>query len=252
MAATALPREERIGLATAIIAHATLLALLVYRPGPGDIVRPPERIVVTLSDEIGLISTSPDPFSDAAPDVAPTFGEMPEPEPAKAAATSHLSPRPEPETHERPRPDRAETRSQPDRRSGGSRLGDNFLEGVAGATGTQRSASPPAQAMGPNVRAALSGAISRQLKPKWVAPQGVDAEQLVTVLAWDLDQDGSLAGMPRVVRQYGITAVNRNQANRHAEQAIRAVQLAAPFNLPDEYYDAWKRIQFDFDKSLSR
>jgi hypothetical protein len=102
------------------------------------------------------------------------------------------------------------------------------------------------------VRSALRGAISRQLKPHWIAPQGVDAEQLVTVVSWSLNDDGSLAGSPRVVRQRGITAANRAQANRHAEQAIRAVQLAAPFNLPVEYYDAWNRIRFEFDKSLSR
>ena len=66
-------------------------------------------------------------------------------------------------------------------------------------------------------------------------------------------RDGSLAGSPRVVRQEGITEANRPQAARHAEQAIRAVELAAPFDLPDQYYDAWKRVtSFRFDKRLSQ
>ena len=113
--------------------------------------------------------------------------------------------------------------------------------------------APPAATVGPAVRSALAGAISRQLKPKWSAPQGVDAELLVTVLSWDLNPDGTLAGSPRVVRQDGITAANRAQAQRHAEQAIRAVRLAAPFNLPPEYYPAWKRISdFRFDRKLSQ
>ena len=52
-------------------------------------------------------------------------------------------------------------------------------------------------------------------------------------------------------RQTGVTSVNAAQKDRHAEQAIRAVQLAAPFNLPEEYYDAWKRVSsFRFDKRL--
>jgi hypothetical protein len=107
--------------------------------------------------------------------------------------------------------------------------------------------------MGPAVRSSLAGAISRQLKPRWVAPQGADAELLVTILAWDMNPDGSLKGAPHVVRQEGITDANRAQASRHAEQAIRAVRLAAPFDLPDQYYDAWKRVaSFRFDRKLSQ
>ena len=103
------------------------------------------------------------------------------------------------------------------------------------------------------MRSALASAISRQLKPRWVAPQGAEAELLVTVLTWDLNPDGTLAGNPRVIRQEGITDANRAQAARHAEQAIRAVRLAAPFQLPDEFYPAWKRVSsFRFDRKLSQ
>lgn len=136
---------------------------------------------------------------------------------------------------------------------GGSRLGHDFLKGVPGAQATDAARSPPAAAIGPAVQSALSGAISRELKPHWTAPQGADAEKLVTILAWSLNRDGSLAGMPQVVRQEGITDANRPQAARHAEQAIRAIQLAAPFNLPAEYYDAWRRVgSFRFDRKLSQ
>lgn len=124
---------------------------------------------------------------------------------------------------------------------------------MPGAQASGQSRNPPAQAIGPAVRSSLAGAISRQLKPKWAAPQGADAELLVTILSWNLNRDGTLAGRPTVVRQEGITDANRPQANRHAEQAIRAVQLAAPFDLPEEYYDAWKRVaSFRFDRKLSQ
>jgi hypothetical protein len=105
------------------------------------------------------------------------------------------------------------------------------------------------------VRSALIGAVSREIKPHWQGrvPQGVDTDKLVTVLAWDMREDGSLAGPPRVVRQEGINDANRAQAARHAEEARRAVQLAAPFNLPAEYYSAWRRVSdFRFDKRLSQ
>ena len=141
----------------------------------------------------------------------------------------------------------------PVRNPGADRLGNNFLDGVSGATGSAKATNPPAAAIGPAVKSALAGAISRQLKPRWVAPQGADAEKLVTILAWDLNPDGTLSGAPRVVRQEGITAANRAQAQRHAEQAVRAVRLAAPFDLPPQYYSAWKRVaDFRFDRKLSQ
>jgi len=269
MATSALTREEGFGLAISIAGHVALLAFLVMRPSADDIVIPPERIEVTLSDEIGLVSTSPDPFEAAAPDVAPVIGEASEPMPEAIESTPQsvtpaVRPKPTPRVTARPRPrqtaratprPKPPTRPAPRRteRSGGSRIGSDFLEGSDSSRATGRSSSPRAAGIGPRVRSALSGAITRQLKPHWTAPQGADAEKLVTILAWTLDADGSLSGRPRVLRQLGINDANRAQADRHAEQAVRAVQLASPFNLPSEYYDGWKRIRsFRFDKGLSQ
>lgn len=144
-------------------------------------------------------------------------------------------------------------RRRPDAPAGGSRVGQDFLKGIPGATKPGTAKSPPAATIGPDVRSSLAGAISRQIKPHWAAPQGVDADKLITILAWDLNADGTLAGRPRVVDQQGITPANEAQAKRHAEQAIRAVQLAAPFDLPDMYYAGWKRVAaFRFDRKLSQ
>ena len=55
-----------------------------------------------------------------------------------------------------------------------------------------------------------------------------------------------------MVRQTGVNDVNRAQAGRHAEQAIRAVQLAAPFDLPVEYYNAWKTVTANLDWKLAQ
>jgi hypothetical protein len=139
-------------------------------------------------------------------------------------------------------------------KGGASRIGSDFLKGVSAPAPTKGTApTPPAATIGPAVQSALAGAISRQIKPRWKAPQGAEADQLVTILAWSLNPDGSLAGSPRVVRQDGITDANRPQAARHAEQAVRAVELAAPFQLPAEYYTAWKRIaSIRFDRKLSQ
>ena len=287
MAVLGLRRDEKIGLVVAVALHAAVLGALFLDPHSDEVVRPPERIEVTISDDYGLTSTAPNPRSEAAADVAPTIGEAappPAPAPIPETRPSPLPPEPKPRPVESARPapqpkpkketprekapsrkksaidqivsspskSSANTSSKPAKQAGGSRIGADFLEGVSGAKSTQGKGTPAAQ-VGPQVRSALSSAITRQLKPHWQAPQGPQAEELVTYLAFDLNQDGSLNGRPKVLRQSGITDVNRNQASRHAEQAVRAVQLAAPFNLPAEYYDAWKHVSsFKFDKRLSQ
>lgn len=154
------------------------------------------------------------------------------------------------------RPAPAPAKAPPPARSAGgaSRFGDAFRSGIPGGQNPAvKATEAPAQAIGPAVKSALSGAIARQLKPKWSAPQGAEADQLVTVLSWELNPDGTLAGPPRLVSQTGVTDANRPQAQRHVEQAMRAVRLAAPFDLPADLYPAWKRVgKFSFDRKLSQ
>jgi hypothetical protein len=305
MAAVELRREERIGLAVAIAAHAALVGVLLLRPHAAPVVMPPDRIEVTISDQVAATSTSPEPQAQAAPDIAPQIGEPPPPEPVTAPpapqaepvrpepprpAVKPAPPRPQPrpvaKPTMRPEPPRpvakptmrpapaarpsarpAQHRNltppplpgmtasrRPAARPGDTRVGADFLKGVPGAQAQGEAHNPPAQVAGPQVQASLLGAISRALRPHWQgkAPEGADAEKLVTVLRWTLNRDGSLAGRPQVVRQEGITDANRPQAGRHAEQAIRAVELAAPFDLPPQYYDIWKRVTIRFDKRLSQ
>lgn len=185
----------------------------------------------------------PQPTPVAKPLLQPRMATAPaakpaaKPTPPKPAAAASADPR---------------LRRRPDAPSGASRLGSDFLSGISGSTAPGTARTPPAATAGPEVAASLVSGIARQIKPNWTAPQGVDADKLVTVLAWSLNPDGSLAGRPVVVQQLGITDSNRAQAQRHAEQAIRAVQLAAPFDLPAPYYAKWKRISsFRFDRKLS-
>jgi len=283
--------EEKAGLVVALAAHAALIAWLMLKPPAPAPLPVPERMTVTIADEVAERSTSPEPQAQAAPAVAPVLAEQPAPAPVPSPVAQPAPP-PQPVARVQPQPQR-QPQPQPQPRpapkappqpapkpvakipappvkapvktpvkpappkpaaGGGSRLGADFLKGIAGGTTPGASAkAPPAQALGPQVRAALSGAITRQLKPHWIAPQGADADQLVTVLAWDLNADGSLAGSPRVVSQAGIDDANRAQAQRHAEQAIRAVRLAAPFDLPDDLYPAWRHVaSFRFDRKLSQ
>ena len=105
---------------------------------------------------------------------------------------------------------------------------------------------------GPAVASSIGAEIRRQLKPHWKSPTGADVELLRTTLIVRLKRDGSIDGAPTLDSQTGVNDSNRIQAKLHVDQAIRAVRLAAPFQLPAEYYDAWKVIRPTFDKRLSQ
>ena len=253
-----LSREERIGLGVAAAVHVALVAALVWQVRDDPTALPmPERMTVSLADEVSLESTAPDPSAEPQASIAPVLS--PEPEPVVEPEVVREVPRPIPRPTVAPRPTPRATarptptptpRATPTRQAGGTRLGDDFLKGVGGSERSNDRGSPAAT-FGAAEAASLIQAISREIKPHWNAPQGVDAEQLVTVLSFELNPDGSLKGRPRVVSQSGVTDSNRPQQELHAERAIRAVQLAAPFDLPDEFYDKWKRVSaLRFDRRL--
>ncbi len=225
-------------------------------PAPQPAPVPPERVERVVP---------PPPAPRQQPQSQPQ--PRPSPQPTQAARPAPApSPSPAPAARDRSRPDRTPTPSaspapaprpasspapaQSAQRSGGSRIGDDFLEGRGSSTTTQETRAPAAT-FGRAERAALASAITRQLRPHWTAPSGLDAEQLVSTVTWELNQDGTLRGTPRCrTDPSSITDSNRPQAGLHCERAIRAVQRAAPFNLPDQFYDRWKALEWQFDRRL--
>ncbi|TNE31582.1 MAG: energy transducer TonB [Alphaproteobacteria bacterium] len=243
-------REERWGLAIALGLHLLLMAALLIQPARREVLDIPERMTVSLAEDVGLEATAPDPVAESRAAVAPELADQPQPAPdqAKPAVTSKpsdaITSAKAKNTQPAPKPT-----AKP---KGGSEIGSNFLEGAGSSKATEDTRIPASQ-IGRSAKASIIQAIVRQIRPHWNAPSGIDAELLVTELAFELDEDGRLMGRPRVINQSGITDSNRPQASLHAERAIRAVQLAAPFDLPDEYYNAWKSIRgARFDRNLSR
>ena len=126
-----------------------------------------------------------------------------------------------------------------------------FSELGSAAAGSGTDTRVPANQIGQSERASLVQSISRQVGAHWDAPNGLEAERLVTTVTWRLRPDGSLDGQPQCNPTQGITPANRTQAGRHCELAIRAIRLAAPFDLPPRYYEAWRLVRnFRFDGSL--
>jgi len=249
-------RAEQTGLGVAIVAHAVLFAALSL-----NLLKPPdlpkynaEPIDVSLVDTVALDSAAPEP----TPAPAGATPEEPAPvEPQVAPPAPTLAPQPkalEKPVSKAPAPAKPTPKAEPakakpaqaQRRSGLSR------DLVAGLTDAPASTGTPAKTIGPAVASSIGAEIRRQLKPHWKSPTGADVELLRTTLIVRLKRDGSIDGAPTLDSQTGVNDSNRIQAKLHVDQAIRAVRLAAPFQLPAEYYDAWKVIRPTFDKRLSQ
>ncbi|MGB3710897.1 MAG: energy transducer TonB [Erythrobacter sp.] len=268
MAQTAFRSEDRIGLLAAFAIHVALIAALALQFAFAEPERvTPPRMTVSLASEVSLESTAPDPVPEARAAVAPVLSDEPAPpsEPERAVVEpdtpvrqpQRVQPRPSrpapADTRPRRRPEETRTQPSPPRQAsnaGGSRIGENFLEGSGSSSRTEETRAPAAT-FGSSERAALSSAITRQLRPHWNAPDGADADRLVSIVSWRLNQDGTLSGRPSCRNEAGsITDSNRPQASLHCERAIRAVQLAAPFNLPEQFYSRWKQLEWQFDRRL--
>ncbi len=264
-------RSERIGLGVSATGHIGLIAVLalglLHWSAPGPMA--PPSIEVSLTDNIALesraatheqsqVAQAPE-LGPSDPEAAPPEKAVAQPEPKPAAKPA---PKPEPAKPDKARPQtRAElakamqelARTDRNRPRRAPLLGDDFLKGLDApaknnATNATASGNAPLSA---DAARALKAEISRQLKPYWRAPTGVDADKLVTTLSWRLNPDGTLAAGPTLVEQTGRTASNQPQQSLHIEAAMRAVRAAAPFRLPADFYDNWKYIEkFSFDKRL--
>ena len=268
MAGARISREERIGLGIAAAAHIAVVAVLLVQDSPAPVVEKPERIVVSLAEDVGLTSTSPNPVESARMAEAPTYSELPLPpmmqpppipqprtvsevQPSVSPRTTTTTrrtptPRPTAAPAPTPRPPSRATSAPP--QSGSRRVGSDFLGG-SGASETGSEGSPGAT-VGPREQAAIGAAIQRQLRPHWQAPQGVDAELLSTTVRFRLNRDGSLSGSPSCVGESGVNDNNAPQKDVHCERAVRAVRAASPFNLPEQFYDGWKTVTSTFDRRL--
>ena len=283
MASRALRTDETVALAGAAALHVALIAVLLMQPEKRETLPEPERVTVNLSDEVGLTSTAPDPVPESRAAQPPTLPEQPfiappspplpaivqptppqpQPRPTTAARptpaprpsparTSTPRPRPSQAARPAPAPSRAARPApapSPARTGGASRVGSDFLAG-AGDSASSSETRVPASQIGASTKASLLSKIVSEVRPKFDPPSGVEVEKLVSVVRFRLNADGSLNGRPSLVSQRGETDANRAQMGRHAEQAVRAVVLAAPFDLPSEYHEAFKTVTLNFDASL--
>src|SRR5690349_17365658 len=83
MQATAhLRSDERLGLLIAFLAHVAVLgALALQAMRSPAVIEMPERISVSLAEEVALVATAPEPAAESAAATAPTLSDKPRPAP---------------------------------------------------------------------------------------------------------------------------------------------------------------------------
>jgi hypothetical protein len=288
MSAATFRTEERLGLIVAVAAHIGLFAwLALWRP-VAEVVEPPETVAVTLSEDVGLVATTPEPSADPAPAAAPMIGDSLPPPVAEPLPRPELRPDPPPLARAVPTPTRPvskpTTRPTPPRRDPIADLLDRRPPGPkptarptgrptttpsgrptgrptgrpgGSAIGTDfldgvagaRGAGQPLAQPGPAEVSSIRAQINKQLLGPWNA---------CTVTGLDIQKlraevtftlDRS-GGVVSVNAPVvsGVTESNRPQVKRFGECAVRAVRQAAPFKLPPQYYDHWKTYKRPFRK----
>ncbi len=89
----------------------------------------------------------------------------------------------------------------------------------------------------------LKSQLAGQLRQCWHLPGGGGGiETTVVTLKWRLKPDGSLDGLPQVVRPQSGPVFQIA-----AEAAVRAVTRCAPFSLPPDKYAVWQSVEWNFD-----
>ncbi len=200
----------------------------------------------------------PAPPAVRRPAPAPTPARTPPPRPAPPAAAKPAPaddrPRRRPDHPSteaaRPAPTRTPPARTPPARPAGDPLGDIARSVTRSAPRTNPAATgAPAQRSATEIRRSISTSINAEVARPWNACRvsGIDVDQLRTTIVFRLTQTGALERIVSV-RTTGVTDSNRPQLARFEECARRAIDLAAPFNLPAESYSYWQTYTLDFRK----
>lgn len=273
MAATTAPRgKEGTGIAVAVALHIVVIGLLSIQWTSGERRFDNPPMEVDLIAETAVQSTAPvisenppaarlgEEYDNdiAAPEPVPTpplpepiVRPTPAPTPKQVARPVPTPPKKTPPAAQKAAPKAAPkappARDKPARPTG--RL-DGIAEGLSKTQPkTQASKGAPAAATAAEVKRSIDVSIKAKVGPRWnrCNVSGVDVDQLKTVVKFRLTPAGALAGFTSVTTS-GQNDSNRPQVKPHQDCAKKAIELAAPFDLPEENYSYWQNYTLDFDK----
>jgi hypothetical protein len=264
--------NEGRGFAIAVAAHVLIIGLLSVQWTAGDrrFDNPPMEVdlvaetavessapIITeappsarLGEEDAVDIAAPEPVP-APPLPEPVVRPTPAPTPKQVARPVPTPPKKQPPAVKKA-PPKAAPKSAPAKKAQTRPTGR--LDGITDGLGREQTKAPPnkgapASKTAAEVRRSIDVSIKAAIRPRWDSCRvsGVDVDQLKTVVKFRLTTSGALAGFTSVTTT-GDNESNKFQVQRHQECAKRAVELAAPFDLPEENYSFWQNYTLDFIK----
>ncbi len=273
MAATrAVTGNEARGIAIAVVAHVLIIGLLSVQWTAGErrFDNPPMEVdliaetavessapvlsdippAARLGEEDAVDIAAPEPLPTPAPPLPePVVRPTPAPTPKQVARPVPTPPKKTPPAVKKAPPKAAP--KTPATKQGARPTGrlDGITDGLGREATKSQSKGAPASKTAAEVRRSIDVSIKSAVAPRWngCRVSGVDVDQLKTVVKFRLTASGALAGFTSVTTT-GENDSNKFQVQRHQECAKRAVELAAPFDLPEENYSFWQNYTLDFIK----
>ena len=242
-------RAELAGTGAALAFHAALIAALSLSLAHVAKVPEPPAMEVELVDEVGLQAAAPaalavPPPPSTAPEISQADATEPAPPPTAAPLppAAKLVPTPAPHAIERAtaRPTRAlpaPARTAPK----ASRIGADFLKGIAADAPSKANAPPRAAAtVSASAMAGIVQAIRRQVQPcadRQVNP-GPGASRIKVKLRLHLMLSGRLKRPPEVLATTGIDDENSRYEQRVRDLAVATFVGCSPLSgLPPDLYE---------------
>ena len=243
-------RAELAGTGAALAFHAALIAALTLSLAQVNSTPEPPSMEVEFIEEIGLEAAAPTSIATPPPaSQAPEIGEAPpdEPAPLPAATQPRVAPSPTPRPVQRVQPRPAKPASRV------SRIGDDFLKGIADSPSkSEAPAKPAAATFSATARANIGQAILRQVQPCADRQPfiGEDANQVRLTINLKLARSGRLIRPPVVVRTSGDPDLRAKYGDLLEDQVRRIFAQCTPLRLPAELYDTptggWNDFTFTY------
>ena len=240
-------RAELAGTGAALAFHAALIAALTLSLAQVDSTPEPPSMEVEFVEEVGLEAAAPTsiatpPPASQAPEIGEAAPDEPTPLPQPRIAPS---PTPRPAQRVLPQPARPVPRV--------SRIGDDFLKGIADSPSkSDAPAKPAAATFSATARANIGQAILRQVQPCADRQPfiGEDANQVRLTINLKLARSGRLIRPPVVVRTSGDPDLRAKYGDLLEDQVRRIFAQCTPLRLPAELYDTptggWNDFTFTY------
>ncbi|MCP2671383.1 hypothetical protein NHF40_10650 [Maricaulaceae bacterium EIL42A08] len=213
------------------------------QPEPEDL--PPEP------EPVREPEPEPEPVVELDPEIIPPAPEPdPEPEPEPEPVQPEPEPEPEPEPVQ-PEPEPEPQRPQPQRLDLGdlSRAVSQARDRGEVDEGEDRSSAGAGTAMTATLQAMAASQIQRCVRSNADAPANMD---LAVVVQVSLERNGEIASPPRLVDERRILNSTNPFLRVAGERALRAVIECAPYQLPPQNYQEWRRLEVNIDTQRGR